>query len=296
MAGLLGGVLPWVYSQGDRAKRNLNGLLADPLGSFAQTAGQVTDNRNQLTGLLDQAFANKQRPFLPTDKAALGQAGEQVFNKLLGFAPVGMTAWHGTPHKFDKFDSSKIGTGEGAQVYGHGLYLAENPEVAKFYQREVGGANGSLYKVDLPDKAVEKMLDWDKPLSKQPQLKDRVLPLLKERVESKPYEGGWGALEDNADNLRQLYTKEGSYLGLYPAEQVAALEHLPGSVVMRILGGGDKSSSAASSTLQRLGIPGVRYLDQGSRGVENGSRNFVVFPGEENMLSILERNGAPLSK
>lgn len=43
-------------------------------------------------------------------------------------------AWHGTPHEVDKFDASKIGTGEGAQIYGHGLYFAENPDVAKWYR------------------------------------------------------------------------------------------------------------------------------------------------------------------
>jgi hypothetical protein len=42
-------------------------------------------------------------------------------------------AYHGSPHKFDKFDLSKIGTGEGAQAYGHGLYMAESPGVAKGY-------------------------------------------------------------------------------------------------------------------------------------------------------------------
>jgi hypothetical protein len=35
-------------------------------------------------------------------------------------------AWHGSPHDIDRFDSSRIGTGEGAQTYGHGLYFAEN--------------------------------------------------------------------------------------------------------------------------------------------------------------------------
>lgn len=43
-------------------------------------------------------------------------------------------AWHGSPHDFDEFKLDKIGTGEGAQVYGHGLYFAENPEVARSYQ------------------------------------------------------------------------------------------------------------------------------------------------------------------
>ena len=46
------------------------------------------------------------------------------------FGPSGIRAYHSSPHDFDKFDLSKIGTGEGAQVYGHGLYFAENPAVS----------------------------------------------------------------------------------------------------------------------------------------------------------------------
>jgi hypothetical protein len=46
----------------------------------------------------------------------------------------GITAYHGSPHDFDQFDSSKIGTGEGAQAYGHGLYFAEHEPVAKGYR------------------------------------------------------------------------------------------------------------------------------------------------------------------
>jgi len=42
---------------------------------------------------------------------------------------------HGTPHEVDKFSTAKIGTGEGAQVYGWGLYLAEKKEVAQAYAR-----------------------------------------------------------------------------------------------------------------------------------------------------------------
>ena len=49
-----------------------------------------------------------------------------------------LEAYHGTPHEVDKFDSSKIGTGEGAQAYGHGLYFAQNPSVAGEYARELG--------------------------------------------------------------------------------------------------------------------------------------------------------------
>ena len=45
-----------------------------------------------------------------------------------------ITAYHGSPHTFDKFDMSKMGTGEGAQAYGRGLYFSENEKVARNYR------------------------------------------------------------------------------------------------------------------------------------------------------------------
>jgi len=42
--------------------------------------------------------------------------------------------------------------------------------------------------------------------------------------------------------------------------------------------------------LQEEGIPGIKYADAGSRGQGgSGTRNFVVFPGEEKNVRILER-------
>jgi hypothetical protein len=46
-------------------------------------------------------------------------------------------AYHGSPHDFDRFDASKIGTGEGHQVYGRGLYFAGSEDVADTYRRSV---------------------------------------------------------------------------------------------------------------------------------------------------------------
>jgi hypothetical protein len=54
-------------------------------------------------------------------------------------APSVMKAYHGTPHEFDRFDITKIGTGEGAQAYGHGLYFAENERIAKHYKDKLTG-------------------------------------------------------------------------------------------------------------------------------------------------------------
>jgi hypothetical protein len=45
-------------------------------------------------------------------------------------AASGIRAYHSSPHDFDKFDLSKIGTGEGNQAYGYGIYAAESPSVS----------------------------------------------------------------------------------------------------------------------------------------------------------------------
>jgi hypothetical protein len=44
-----------------------------------------------------------------------------------------ITAYHGTKSMFDDFLSKHIGSGEGAQAFGHGLYFSESREVAKSY-------------------------------------------------------------------------------------------------------------------------------------------------------------------
>ncbi len=46
-------------------------------------------------------------------------------------------AYHGSPHRFEKFSMQHVGTGQGAQSYGHGIYFAENPEVAKHYRESL---------------------------------------------------------------------------------------------------------------------------------------------------------------
>jgi len=214
--------------------------------------------------------------------------------------------WHGSPHKFDKFDSSKIGTGEGAQAYGHGLYLAESPDVAKAYrsnlvkdatfiekktgrtiskempeyadiletqarmERNGYGATfdkrydvkeGGLYKVDLPDEAIAKMLDWDKPLSQQaPEVKNAISALKKA----------------NPDGYAKLVDMQ------------------MGGPLMDQATGRDLYRSIGHDPFASSGIPGIRYLDGGSRGTGSGTSNYVVFPGNEDLLTILERNGQGL--
>jgi hypothetical protein len=54
---------------------------------------------------------------------------------------MGIKAYHGSPHDFDQFSMSKIGTGEGAQAYGHGLYFAGNEDVARGYRQTLSRRN-----------------------------------------------------------------------------------------------------------------------------------------------------------
>lgn len=45
------------------------------------------------------------------------------------------SVFHGSPYKFDKFTLDHIGSGEGAQAYGHGLYFASNKAIADYYRK-----------------------------------------------------------------------------------------------------------------------------------------------------------------
>lgn len=56
------------------------------------------------------------------------------------------SAYHGTPHSFEQFDLGAIGTGEGAQAHGWGLYFAENKKVAERYRETLlKRVQGELY-------------------------------------------------------------------------------------------------------------------------------------------------------
>lgn len=133
MVGLLGGQRP----QGTLAstiagytppqmQAMSNQQVMDYARNVAQTAQQ--NLQNQMSDL-DKALVMGQQGIQVGDREALARLMEQVPGLM------GATAYHGTPHTIrGKFDISKVGTGEGAQAYGHGMYFAENPKVAQQYQ------------------------------------------------------------------------------------------------------------------------------------------------------------------
>jgi hypothetical protein len=66
---------------------------------------------------------------------------------------LGIHAYHGSPHVFDKFDLSKARTGHGAEAYGHGAYLSEAVDLAKGFQPRSDAFENAIGK--LSEKAYD---------------------------------------------------------------------------------------------------------------------------------------------
>lgn len=280
-------------------------------------------------------------------------------------------ASHGSPHAFTKFDFSKIGTGEGAQAYGHGGYFAQgfdspvaqeyrdvlsestlmhngNPVnamddspkanalkaiAAQGYEPSLKRANemleegadpawmkkyiqeldalknddvgwktgGHLYNVELrwPDAAREAadplgehhLLDWDAPISQQSNQVREVIqsnPVVQKRAEQMFSDMGKGLSPLGAERMQAATGGVSGILGKTSGSEAyqAIMNELEGNPEL------------ASKYLRDLGIPGIRYLDQGSR-VTSGGNLVDVFKGPQgwhSKIKVTNRSGAGFSE
>jgi hypothetical protein len=307
-------------------------LVTDPVGTAKAAYEGVKGIVRDPSVLADALRYTAQKA--TSGPLGAGEVIGEMVSPMRGKPPVmqEIDVYHGSPHRFEEFDASKIGTGEGAQAYGHGIYLAESPDVAKSYQtalasergfrfgdktnltrqevqdlvnaqypgylddvarpslvadyvmddmvtglirpegkvprqfkpgsereklfkqlqKEISHADkGALYTADLPDEMVDRMLDYDASIKSQP--------------------------ENIRNALQPLLDKHG----------IARTADI-GTLISAM--GRDMPQSMVSEKLRELGIPGIKYLDAGSRGQGGtGTRNFVVFPGEEKKVKILKR-------
>jgi len=69
-------------------------------------------------------------------------------------AEPGIIAFHGSASDFDQFRLEKIGTGEGAQAYGYGLYFADKEDIADFYR---GALTDAPFDYKIDGQSVSKM-------------------------------------------------------------------------------------------------------------------------------------------
>ena len=259
-----------------------------------------------------------------------GKAGMPAVNAieegLLGWAPGmpaaagnfvadefgGLRLYHGSPHDFDKFSMDKIGTGEGAQAYGHGLYFAEAEDTAKAYRDQlqfprIDGASTPVEKVadDLNyhrgnvegvKKIYEGMLaNGDEVAKRMAQEKLAALPEAVDRFKGRMYEVDinanpedfldWDApLSAQPQKVRDWFDSRGITPGFAGNQSGAELLQAEKGVL---------GAEGTTSAMREVGVPGIKYLDHGSRfnstdGATN-TRNYVVF--DENLINIVKKYG-----
>jgi hypothetical protein len=250
---------------------------------------------------------------IPPDQVALEAQRDPVLREEL------MTeAYHGTPHDIgpEGFKLQRIGTGEGAQAYGWGLYFAESKGVASFYTKVPKKAemldrleglasledpnaltskewakleqlradpesqkiyHENLYKVELPKDKVSRMLDWDVPMERQ-----------SEEVRAVAEKFPFYRPEMSGEQFYKRLVSEESAASSLTKEMATAAGIDPSSADMSSLATGQLSSTY----LKSLGIPGIKYLDQASRRMGAGTHNLVVF--DDKIVSLIEKNGKPI--
>lgn len=241
-------------------------------------------------------------------------------------------AWHGSPHSFDKFDMSKLGTGEGAQVYGHGLYFAESPDVARHYRDALSpmlvngepaegvmtgtyarlkhegnldrlAASEAHYRqkrVDLLEQIQNVDNTPDGPFTTSDDMRKRLQVALNhvdeqlasiERVRGADVSRSGAVynveLDVEPEDLLD-WDKPLSQQSEKVQKAIAAINPnfaaapVDGSSLYRFLG----DDAMATQRLREAGVPGIRYLDQFSRGAD-GTSNYVIFDDE--LVKILGR-------
>ena len=213
---------------------------------------------------------------------------------------VGIKAYHGSPHLFDKFDSSKIGTGEGAQVYGHGLYFAEHPDTATAYRDALSSPmlkaedgtifdpQSQLQHLNVRVAAHQNGPDLDATIARAQQLlpkaSDQTRPMIEHdisvlqgfkdiggvsRHDGHMYEVNINAHPDHfldwdkplgtqSPEIQKAVRDAGVNVdAIAPTSDVGSLMSYAHSTGLK--------PSIVSDSLSKAGIPGIKYLDQGSR-------------------------------
>ena len=145
---------PKVRAETDKWRSENQGAYANDVNPLARAVEEVLaerSERGQLERSLFQKIAAIVRNFarrmginlkisdgdvaailsMAHDKVVRGDAESAVVKGLRY-----INVWHGSPHDFNRFTTDKIGSGEGAQVYGWGLYFTDTKQIAEKHYRD----------------------------------------------------------------------------------------------------------------------------------------------------------------
>ena len=248
------------------------------------------------------------------DEEARTKAVVRLRKKLAkqGVETLFQSAYHGTPHAVDKFTTDRIGTGEGNQVYGWGMYFAEQKEVAEWYRKNINDMdrvreiNSQLtrlaktmsqfevqgayrkYSDQKGYAAAEKydalMDERESVIQDEGKLYEVDIPENDEYLFwDKPLSGqsekvkNWFKEAAHADPSDILINE--AYAG---SSGIAPhLGDTTGSGIYQEISKKQGSDQAASEYLHSLGIRGIKYYDGASRRDESGSFNYVIFHDDD---------------
>jgi hypothetical protein len=215
---------------------------------------------------------------------------------MMGPGSLGMVkAFHGSPHKFDKFSMGKVGTGEGAQAYGHGLYFTDKKQVAEHYRKALSPKNDMAdnYIRDAGgdrEKALWAFREYVSPRSPDGRrwvnISDEEVAAMEKAITEKPgatYKVNIDAEPDDLLDWDIPFSKQPPKVREALAKVGVKEEGATGEKIYRSL---DKyqldpqGQARVSKQLREAGIKGIRYLDGASRKKGKGGYNYVIFDDE----------------
>lgn len=138
---------------------------------------------------------------------------------------------------------------------------------------ESGDVGPFKYEVDI-DVDHDDLLDWDDGITAQP----KTLRALERAGYLKKVDGEF-LFRPDPDEIP------------FDLKHPEVLNDPTGEEIVRAMNF-NWGSEQASRQLRDAGIPGIRYLDQGSRSVGEGTRNLVIF--DDSLVTIKARNGKPI--
>jgi hypothetical protein len=207
-----------------------------------------------------------------------------------------LDAYHGSKNLFPptegnplgEFDSKKISTGAGSQSYGTGHYLTEAKRLAKTYAAghqnldsnapDYDQKKGHVYHIRIPHEHIERMLDWDNPISEQhPDVQKAVLKH-KNVLEMAARREKERVLRNNR-NPDRIRNFSGAATPYEP-------HMLTGDEALYAMNNFGNLKKSGEEYLKKAGIPGIKYRNNESN---DKTRNFVVFHGNEHMMKIVHK-------
>jgi len=278
------------------------------------TAERFIQSAQEARALQDQAFGDPTRPTRVTDEAALRKLTDMIMAGPLGFAPAGITAYHGSPYLFRQFDPTKRGTGEGNQSYGVGAgYTAEARPVGETYIKNRPEVVARFNKIS--PETVEGMATRlryfygddaaaiAKDIKSRPQFADipteqleREIQKSGENFKSVMQASGYLYKGDIPDEILPKFLdfdkplKEQSVEVQNLAKQYNVdLDDLGGDLLAKV-----GKNVRGTQIMESAGIRGIRYFDQVSRGEGKGTSNFIPFRSED--YKIQEINDIPIQQ